>query len=109
MSFYISDFVADVGAANAAWFADADNTLGESVAVDNGDGTVTIDEDQVGLLGELYGDDEVPGSLGENEDGLFVRLPYEHPDGSGNTEFRLTERFLPASRAHGGAGLRSRH
>lgn len=82
---------AEVGRANAAWLADPVNFAGEVVALDHGDGTVTVTAEQ---LATLRGFDPTggPGDLcADDEHGLFLRLPHEYPAGSGFTEFWLTD------------------
>lgn len=87
-------WTAEVGATNAAWFADPASFAGEQAATDRGDGTVAISAEQMDVLRDYESETgDEPGDTGwDDEYGLYVTLPYDVDGGEGPCEFWLDER-----------------
>lgn len=86
---YGTEYVATVGPEQMAWLIDPEHFNGSSGGADNGDGTVTLTEEQVDVLRERDTGGGRPGDLEwDDEHGLLVYLP----DGGDCRGFWLVER-----------------
>lgn len=94
-------YTATVGARNVAWLTDPGNFDGETVAIDNSDGTITITREQMDVIRDLADPGgEEPGDLDwDDEHGLALYLPYDTDGTDRVTGFDLTERYGAARRA----------
>ncbi|MDG4751590.1 hypothetical protein O7630_11615 [Micromonospora sp. WMMD718] len=87
---YGTEYVATVRPEQAAWLTGSEYFDGTSAGVDNGDGTVTLTEEQVDVLRERDTGEGRPGDLEwDDEHGLLVYLP----DGGDCRGFWLVERL----------------
>ncbi|MDG4756126.1 MULTISPECIES: hypothetical protein [Micromonospora] len=92
---YGTEYVATVGPEQAAWLTDPEHFDGATAGTDNGDGTVTLTEEQVDVLRERDTGEGRPGDLEwDDEHGLLVYLP----DGGDCRGFWLVERLQAGHR-----------
>lgn len=70
---YGTEYVATAGPEQTAWLTDPEHFDGATAGVDNGDGTVTLSEEQVDVLRERDTGEGLPGDLEwDDEHGLLV-------------------------------------